>query len=180
MKCLYPFLFCHLEIFRGDSPVTVNHLQTLQQMRRWYPENDPPILSIIKHAITRSPEGKASHGCPLSPTFPTEPLTQMNILWPEQQQETAGFALADLSCCSASSVDLNDRLALLRVVFIHFLTHRCTQVDATLCRTKARKSLSARGRSRCGCVLKDRPRHSRGHLPWHARSVDSPRRLDRC
>lgn len=90
------------------------------------------------------------------------------------QQETAGFALADLSCFSASSVDLNDRLALLRVAFfIHSLKHHCTQVDATLCRTKARKSLSACGRSRCGCILKDRPRHSRGHLPWHAHGRQS-------
>lgn len=49
-------------------------------------------------------------------------------------------------------MDLNDRLALLLVVFLFtFSKHHCTQVDATLCRTKARKSLSPCGRSRCGC-----------------------------
>lgn len=97
-----------------------------------------------------------------SPAFPTEALTQMNIF----SRKLQVFALADLSCCAASSVDLNDRLALLLVVFLFtFSKHHCTQVDATLCRTKARKSLSACGRSRRGCVLKDRPRRSRGHLP---------------
>lgn len=49
-----------------------------------------------------------------SPAFPTEALTQMNIF----SRKLQVFALADLSCCAASSVDLNDRLALLRVAFL--------------------------------------------------------------
>lgn len=150
MKGLYQFLqwglFFHLEIFRGYSGAAVisftyNCLPIWQQMWRLQAENVPLFLwlwSIQSHKV-RSPERKTLHGCLLVLSFSPK-LSHKWISWAQTATANCRFSGAELSCCAASCIDLNNRLALYAgcvysyfIIFFTlsgFLKHHNTQADA--------------------------------------------------